>query len=159
VDLLIDALEQLETSDWEKIEFFRIFGGGPLDHNVRRRTAALASAGRPVSLGGYLDKADAEDLISGSDWLLIPSRIESIPLIYSDALRLTTPVIATPVGDLKGLVRDQQTGILCEATTDKGIKAAIREALEQFPAEYMERLRLAGNVFDLRKIVETLVKT
>jgi len=102
-DLLLDALQQLDDESWRKISEVRIFGGGPQESSVRRAVASLESQGRPIVIGGYLDKQDAADLIGWADYLLLPSRIESIPVIFSDAMQVGTPLIATPVGDLPQL--------------------------------------------------------
>ena len=44
------------------------------------------------------------------DYLLIPSRIESIPVILSDAIQLGTPVIATEVGDMPAVFEEMAIG-------------------------------------------------
>lgn len=104
VDLLLDALALLADDDWANIESVRIEGGGPLEPLVRERCAALRALGRPVQDGGFLDRIQAAEALASADRLLLPSRIESIPLIFSDAMHFSVPVIAMPVGDLPGLV-------------------------------------------------------
>ena len=44
------------------------------------------------------------------DWLVIPSRIESIPLVFVDALHMGIPVVAAAVGDLDLLVTQYAVG-------------------------------------------------
>ena len=102
-DLLMDALGLLGDTDWNRIEEVRVCGGGPLAGYVRESEKKLLEQGRPVTVRGYLDKAAAADLISWADYLLLPSRIESIPVVFSDALQLGTPIVASPVGDLPRL--------------------------------------------------------
>jgi glycosyltransferase involved in cell wall biosynthesis len=132
VDLLLDALALLSDADWARIERVDIQGGGPLDTLVRARAGALRASGRPVEAGGFLDKPAAAAAISGCDWLLIPSRIESIPVIFSDAMKLRRPVVAAPVGDLPRLLRGRQCGVLCEGgdapAFAQGLKAALHGA-------------------------------
>lgn len=85
VDLMLESLGLLSDWDWEKIEEVRVCGGGPLERTVRSAVDTLERAGRPVSVGGYLDKKEAAELLAWADYLLLPSRIESIPVIFSDA--------------------------------------------------------------------------
>ena len=49
--------------------------------------------------------------------LILPSRIESIPVILSDALQLDCNLIVTDVGDMGPLVRSYRAGMV----VDKGV--------------------------------------
>lgn len=129
VDILLDALARLDATDWARIESVRIEGGGPLEPLVRERAAALQAQGRPVRAGAFLDKAAAEAAIADADWLLIPSRIESIPVVFSDAMKLGCPVVSMPVGDLAALVGNQGVGVLSRAVDASAFAAALRQAL------------------------------
>ena len=134
-------------------------GGGPLKDEVHRRTSALIDAGRPIQLGGYLDKSQAEDLISQADWLVIPSRIESIPVVFSDAIKLSTPLIATPVGDLPELLGKYGTGVLCNSVSAEGIRDGICSALETSARACLSKADKLTQRFSLGSaIVPTLLK-
>lgn len=128
VDLLLDALALLNEDDWKRIECVEIQGGGPLESLVRERVSALRAQGRPVVLGGFLGKPEAEAAIVRADWVLITSRVESIPVIFSDAMKLGRPVIATPVGDLRRLLKSA-CGILCNAVNAPAIAEALQAAI------------------------------
>ena len=128
VDLLLDALGLLSDADWSRIETFEIQGGGPMEPLVRERAEALRAVGRPVEAGCFLAKAEAEAAIARADWVVIPSRIESIPVVFSDAMKLGRPVIATPVGDLPRLL-ESACGILCSAVDAPAIAKALRSAI------------------------------
>lgn len=128
IDLLLDALAMLDDTDWLGIESVEIQGGGLLESLVHERIAILRLAGRPVTVGGFLAKNEAVAAIARADWIIIPSRIESIPVVFSDAVKLGRPVIVTPVGDLPKLVQDR-CGIVAMATDAHGIALAIHGAL------------------------------
>jgi glycosyltransferase involved in cell wall biosynthesis len=104
IDLLLDALALLDDAAWSRIGSVRIEGGGPMEALVRERCGALRAAGRPVIDGTFLDRTQAAAALGWADRLLLPSRIESIPLIFSDAMHFHLPVVAMPVGDLPGLL-------------------------------------------------------
>ena len=160
VDLLLDALAQLSDADWQKIEVFDIHGGGPMESAVRDRVQALKRSGRPVAVGGYLDKPAAEKIIGAADYVVIPSRIESIPVVFSDAVKLGCPVITTPVGDLKELVEaDPPCGLVADAVSAAAIAAAISSAVNRPADSFSTGLERAARMFDLASVANRVLAT
>jgi len=157
IDLLFDALSHLNDHDWQKISEIRINGGGPLDERVKSAVQELRTNQRPVSLGGYLDKQDAANLIDWADYLLLPSRIESIPVVFSDSIQLGTPVVATPVGDLPRLHEKYRFGILASATTAAGYAEALHLALNQPAIGFSSSIDIAREDFDLQATIRRFV--
>lgn len=149
VDLLLDALAQLKESDWQRIECVEIQGGGPLESLVRARVRALQDIGRPVQAGRYLTKPEAEAAIACADWVLIPSRIESIPVVFSDAMKLGRPVIAMPVGDLPLLV-GPGTGMLANKIDAASFAEAIRDSIVSGRED--RRIQETAQIFDINEI-------
>ena len=158
VDLLLDALTMLDDEDWLKIEHFELQGGGPLEQVIRARVAVLQGAGRPITAGGFLAKAQAEAAIMRADWVVIPSRIESIPLIFSDAMKLDRPVVATPVGDLPKLLQTYKCGVLAEAANAGAIAKALKFALRGNVLDYLSSISQAAGAFSIPAIAEQLVR-
>src|SRR6185437_7158624 len=101
----------------------------------RERVAALRAQDRPVAAGRFLTKSEAEAAIVCADWVLIPSRIESIPVVFSDAVKLGRPVVAMPVGDLERLLLQTGAGIIAEKTTAREYCSAITKALGSVASE------------------------
>lgn len=159
VDLLLDALEELNDIDWLRIESVQICGGGPLGNTVRRGARALSAKGRAVELCGYLNKAAAEQALLRADYLLIPSRIESIPLVFSDAMKSGCAVIATPVGDFPALFAKGAFGVLADECSAASIRAAISEALSMPINKFTHAMNEHAMAFDLSAIaVRVLTK-
>jgi glycosyltransferase involved in cell wall biosynthesis len=52
------------------------------------------------SLNGPINIYDLSKYLKAVDYIVIPSRIDSIPVILSDALQKKCPIIATKVGDM-----------------------------------------------------------
>lgn len=148
VDLLLDALAMLTDADWARIERVDIAGGGPLDTLVRARANALRARGRPIEVGGFLDKRAAAAAISACDWLLIPSRVESIPVVFSDAMKLDRPVVATPVGDLPRLLEARACGVLCERADAAAFAQGLKGALDGARVDAAD-LRAVAAMFSL----------
>jgi glycosyltransferase involved in cell wall biosynthesis len=80
---------------------------------------------------------------------VIPSRIESIPVIFSDAMQMRCPVIAMPVGDLPPLLAEHRCGVLAPTVTAAGFAQALRQALATAPADFAAGLNTAASAFDV----------
>lgn len=158
IDLLLASLAELGEQDWQQIRQVRIAGGGPMAAEVAAACAHLQSQGRPVELLGYLDKAEATSYLTQADYVLIPSRIESIPVVFSDAMKCRSPVIAMPVGDLPVLLQRFQAGILASATEPHALTCAIRTALSSSPVKFSEGLEAAAHQFSPTQIVDTFLQ-
>lgn len=158
VDLLLDALVLLDDADWKHIDRIAIYGGGPLHDLLHTKTKRLLSAGRPLVLRGFIPKQQAEQAIVDADYLIIPSRIESIPVIFSDAMKLGRPVIATPVGDLAQLLgRSEGCGILASSVDAEGIANALRKALTTKPDSFSNGVRQQAAQFDLSLSADRII--
>jgi len=122
-DLLIDSIRELSPGLRRKMHL-RMFGVGSM------KEALLAAVERSrlddcISIHDGLGAQQMADELGRSDYLVIPSRIESIPVVFSDALQSGTPVITMPVGDLPDLVKRSGSGILADDLTASGLAAAI----------------------------------
>jgi glycosyltransferase involved in cell wall biosynthesis len=154
VDLLLDSLKLLSENDWTRIKKIRICGGGPMEDLVKSAVSRLKAAGRPVILGGYLNRQEAADLYHWADYLVLPSRIESIPVIFSDCMQGRLPLISTPIGDLPRLMQEYQVGILADAVTPQALAQAIGRSLSEAPAHFTAGIELAQEQFDVSHAVQ-----
>lgn len=157
-DLLLDALALLPEPAWQRIESVRIAGGGPLETVIRKQAQALLDRGRPVQLEGYKNKAEALELLSWADYVLIPSRIESIPVIFSDAMQAGRAVITTPVGDLADLIQRYGAGICAASTSASDYAASLLHALTLDPIQFQAGIARAQADFRVDAIADTLVR-
>ncbi|WP_462082094.1 glycosyltransferase [Luteimonas sp. RIT-PG2_3] len=158
VDLLLQALHLLGDEDWALIETVLIAGGGPLNDEVLSGVEALQALGRPVTVTGYLDRTAAEKAFLQSDWLLIPSRIESIPVVFSDAMKLGCPVIAMPVGDLPRLVaKEPVSGLLAESVSAAHFSCSISHALKNPTQNFSAGVAGRKEGFDLATVANRIV--
>ncbi|SNT59309.1 Glycosyltransferase involved in cell wall bisynthesis [Streptosporangium subroseum] len=96
---------------------FLVAGEGPLREALQGR---IDGENLPVRLLGNRD--DVEDLLRVSRALVVPSRWEGQPLNVQEALRAGTPIIATAVGGIPGMVGDAgllvpygDVGAMCDA--------------------------------------------
>ncbi len=157
VDLLLDALLMLPDSTWGLIREVTIAGGGPLEADVRSGVERLRERGRPVILRGFLSSEEASAAIQDADWVVIPSRIESIPVILSDALKAWRPVIATAVGDMGRLVAGPTPcGVVAPVPSAEAIANAIQSAVQIGTKDFAEGVKRAAAPFDLARIAQRL---
>jgi glycosyltransferase involved in cell wall biosynthesis len=156
-DILLESLALLEEPDWRTIAEIRIAGGGPLENTVREAHAKLREDGRPVTLLGYLQKQASAELFAWADYVLIPSRIESIPVVFSDAMKCKCPVIVMPVGDLPRLLQEYTVGELAETVTAAAFAAALRRILQKKPAQFESELQQAAADFSVEHSVNMLM--
>lgn len=157
IDLLLDALAMLEDEDWERIENVEIQGGGPMHDLVHEGVARLQAIGRPVEVGGFLAKAEAEAAIVRADWVLIPSRIESIPVVFSDAVKLGRPVLATPVGDLQRLVTyEPPCGLVAASVGPEEIGRLLSAAVRRSPRSFDPGITNRASLFVLARVAQRI---
>lgn len=154
IDILLESLHQLSADDWDRVDEVRIYGGGPLEDDVMRAVRELQALGHPVSVGGYLDAAEATELIVWADYLALPSRVESIPVIFSDAAQLGRPLIASPVGDLPRLFEKREFGIISADTTVAAYADALRQALHKSASQFRPQLESFATEFHIGDVAQ-----
>lgn len=158
VDILLDSLFLMRDDEWNLIKEIRIFGGGPLHDLVLRKTDELREKGRPVITGGFINKDEAVSLLLWADYVLIPSRIESIPVIFSDSMKCCCPVVSTPVGDLKNFIRDNKVGVLSKDCSPVCFAEAISKILKIYPKDFFLNVTDTARLFDINKITEKIIE-
>ncbi len=169
IDLLLNALDLLDKSEWKNIEEVRIAGGGAMEAEVKAQVVQLQGKGYPVMLSGFLDKQGAAELLTWTDYIIIPSRIESIPVIFSDAMQVMRPVIAMPVGDLPELLNKYQCGWLVNKVSAESLCQTIKQVIHvktddesSFDAcdkGHGKGITLAKKAFELPSISQQFIRT
>jgi len=147
IDLLLSALEMLDDESWSLISDVHIAGGGPLQDVVYQCVDKLQRAGRPVRRSGFLDRAQAADALNQADLLLLPSRIESIPVVFSDAMKMCLPVISMPVGDLPRLISEFGVGVVADSVQAGAFASAIARGLKLSPLGLRDAMAHCGEKF------------
>ena len=73
---------------------------------------------------------DAMKNLKASSVLVVPSRMESLPQSIKEAFFLKIPVIATSVGDIPEIVKNNETGMLVPPNDPQSLLDAINSLLE-----------------------------
>ena len=150
-DLLIRAIACLPPETRGSIRV-HMFGLGPLENELKDMITAMQLE-EYIDLNGPIQAQEFSNHLDSVSFLVIPSRIESIPVVFSDALQMGTPVVSMPVGDLEQLVRKFGCGIVAEEVSAEALAAAIEEALRKDRAFFREGTAQACGQFELKNTV------
>jgi glycosyltransferase involved in cell wall biosynthesis len=152
-DLLLDAVRQLPQELKASLDL-RMYGIGSMKKKLIKyvRQHGLASF---VSINDGIEAHKFVDELSRADYLVIPSRIESIPVVFSDAMQMGTPVIATPVGDLGALIVEHRCGVLADDVSASSLARALERALSCGRRDdYAEKAHALGRTYRVSKVVD-----
>jgi glycosyltransferase involved in cell wall biosynthesis len=105
-----------------------LFGAGSMEKSLH---FLGRGAERNIQIHGVADTTTVRNYMSCCHWLIIPSRIESIPLIFGDALQMRIPVIGTEVGDLGNLIRSLNVGRVAAAADPETLAQLMMEVESQ----------------------------
>lgn len=161
IDLLLQAMAGLEGEGRDA--HLTVIGGGALKEWAKEFIEKRGLGSKVTMLGNVPDET-LISLYASADCVVIPSRSESIPLVFSEALKFDREMIVTDVGDLGRLGREygaadvvppENPAALVEAmkrrilqdgdrsaTGDKGKRAELKQlfrmerSVERFLADY-----------------------
>ncbi len=159
IDLLIEAITLLSKEEREK-SLFHIFGGGPLESKIKKMVKERNLESNTF-VNSYLDGNKVFAYMSKSDFVVIPSRIESIPIVLSDAMKSNKPVVLTNVGDMGKLASKYKIGFIQEPNAKslaEGLRSGIK--LDQYEGQsFLKGMKELRDYLDLKKSVETFIKS
>jgi glycosyltransferase involved in cell wall biosynthesis len=93
-----------------------------------------------------------------SDCLVIPSRGDSIPLVFSEALQMRTPLIVTDVGDMGSLVRRFKLGKVVPSGDVRKLAGAMKEFTEG-KKDYSEKAAEALELLSIERAADDYLRT
>jgi len=151
-DLLIKAVSRLPLETREAIHI-HMFGLGPMETELKDMISELRLH-KYISLNGPIQSQEFSNYLDSVSFLVIPSRVESIPVVFSDAVQTGTPVISTPVGDLKDLITKFNCGIIAADVSAEALSSAIEEAVTTDKDDFKEGVKSACKYFEIGNSVE-----
>ena len=155
-DILIEAIATLDPLIKKQV-YFHFFGGGPLEIRLKKMIK-MYDLEDVISLKGYIEQKEAAAYLKGCDALVIPSRIESIPVILSDAMQMDCPVLVSDVGDMGKIVRMYNAGIIFPSHSPEKLAKAIENSFYE-KENYAEGRKKLVTMFDLSRTVKTFTET
>lgn len=136
-DLLVQAALLLKERG---LKFdIQVYGDGPEKTALAEQINRLRVSDR-IGLAGF--RHDLRPIYAQADFLVIPSRSESFPLVVLEAWAQGTPVVATPVGRLPELIENNVNGLLVRDVTPEALAEGMAVALQS--ADFSQRCGAAG---------------
>ena len=131
-DVLIEAFRLL-VADLPGLELV-LRGQGSMREALVHQVAS-AGLETSVHVGGPIDVEDLAGAMSTARLLVIPSRVESMPLILGDAIQVGLPVVVTDVGDMGKFVRDHELGVAVPPEDPAALARALSDVLRgEYPS-------------------------
>lgn len=123
LDHLVEAAAQLR-SHFPQLHLL-IVGEGPLRSSLDQK---LKEIGLSYTLPGFIP--EAYQTLPAMDLFILPSISEGMGLVLLEAMQAHLPVIATRVGGVPEVIRDNQDGILIPPSNPQAIAQACQRILE-----------------------------
>jgi len=141
VSFLISALSSpsLAGLDWH----CEIVGDGNLER-YESKAGELGIRER-ITFHGWQDQENSRRILASADFLVLPSCHEVLPMAILEAMSLGLPTIATPVGEVRDVVRDGVTGLIVPV----GDTQALSEALGDLIRNPGKRVELGQEAYRL----------
>jgi len=149
-DILIQAIALIPKKVNADCEFI-FYGKGPLKEQLLNATAKLNL--KNTVINDIIDTNHIANAFSKAHFLIIPSRLDSIPVILSDALQGMIPMIGADVGDLGDIIRIQKIGYVFERGSAVALSEMIVKAFYDRKEDYYENIRNAMKTFSVDNAV------
>jgi glycosyltransferase involved in cell wall biosynthesis len=102
----IDIVNKLRD---HKDIYFLMLGNGSEYESAKLKISKLGLHDK-IYVPGFVD--DNKPFLKATDLLIIPSRIEGIPIILMEALSLGVPVVASKIGGIPDIITDEYNGFV-----------------------------------------------
>ena len=154
IDLLLQSMAMLSE---EKLNVhLTIVGKGSLEEWVRSFVHEKR-LGKSITLKGNVDDESLASLYTSSQCVVIPSRSESIPLVFSEALHFNKDLIVTDVGDMGSLGRQYEAAWVVPPEDPEALKEMMKrkvESREEGISPVLERKEELKRLFNIETSVE-----
>jgi glycosyltransferase involved in cell wall biosynthesis len=122
-DIVLNILKNKtwETRNWH----LNIYGSGP-DENYLKKLCNENKLTSKVSFHGKV--GDIRALWQKNHILLMPSRMEGMPLAIVEAMLCGRPCVATNVGGISEWVEENRSGFIADTATEDSVEKALEKA-------------------------------
>jgi len=133
----------------------RVAGQGPLLENLQRQSVNWGISDRVVFLGL---RRDIPSLLDAADGFVLSSAWEGLPNVVMEAMAAAKPVVATNVGGVPELVKEDETGFIAPPRNPKALAQAM-EKMMALPKEKRLEMGEAGRAhikanYSLERVVD-----
>jgi len=155
VKYLIKALPLIKNLNY----ILLIIGEGPLKKDLIRNVNKL-NLNEKVKFLGYVSEKEKIDYLLLSNILIVPSittkkgDTEGLPAVIMEGVSTHIPIIATDVGGIRDIIKNNVNGILIEEKNSKQIVEKIGYIIDnkKFREKLIKNAKLTSKNYDWRKI-------
>lgn len=120
---LIEALSKLDNDNYNII----IAGSG--EEQKKLENLAQKYKIKNIEFLGWVSPEKRTELLLSSQYMILPSYNEGLPMSILEAMSCGVPVISTYVGDIPSVIKDGSNGFLYKAGDIKGLTGCLKKAL------------------------------
>jgi glycosyltransferase involved in cell wall biosynthesis len=135
----------------------RFVGDGPATEKLRDMIA-LQVAAEVIRIDGPLDHDGLINALRDCDFVVIPSKSDSLPLVFSEAVQANRPVIGTDVGDLGRFIQRYRVGAVATSLDPRDLAAAMLDMARAPILDVRGRENLL-RVLDPNRAAQTFLET
>lgn len=132
INILMEAVEQLNNEGYMKRLTFNLVGMGPLFDKYTQEYAF-----ENVNFLGFADDERLAELYLENDLFVFPTRFEGMPTVVLEAMAAALPVIVSETGATGELV-NSDNGFLIEKNNVRALKWAIQRFYQLTPEERLQ---------------------
>lgn len=157
-DILINTFVKLKDLDFK----LHCLGDGSLLPTLKKQVKDFGLEKKVIFYGNVNDPKIIQKHLLSSDWLIIPSRGDSIPLVFSESMKAGLPVVAAEVGDLTELINKYKVGFSFPKEDSQKLAEILRNLINKgrvATKPYQQRTKKASLIFDINTSARSLIKT
>jgi glycosyltransferase involved in cell wall biosynthesis len=117
VDILVESMVSLK----DKFPVRLLLAGDGTKYEPLKKLVNRLHLSSAVKFLGKVSHDDIHLYYNIADVLVLPSKMEGVPMVILEALACGTPVVASAVGGIPDLVRTGENGMLLETVTHETI--------------------------------------
>ncbi len=157
LDVLLEAWRALVVTGRSRGAVLHVVGQGRGLRALLEAAAADAALAGSLDVAGWVTPERLAGLYAAVDGVVIPSRRESIPVVFSEALSHGKPLIVSDVGDMGELVRRYRLGRVVPAGSAEALAEALADEIERGHALERGKLAEALELFDVDRAARRLL--
>lgn len=140
---IMNFIEALPLIERKKLDIETIIiGWGPLYNEIKNKLKSYEL--HNVQLLDKITNDQVPDYLNELKLLVVPSNKEGLPNIVLEAMACGTPVLATPVGGIPDVIKNNETGFIINKNVAEHIVESIIFALS-----YQQIDKISKNAFEL----------
>ena len=129
------------------------------ENHLMRKIASREGLESNVTFVGRLDKTDYRLLLNSVDALILPSKLEALPLAILEAMAMGKPVIASKAGGMPEVIVHRRNGLLIDPNPEAIFNAIIEIAGDTRMREEISHNNFTDVLrFDWNRVAENYVR-